>query len=176
LGGVAVVDRGAGVPARRTDTVKPDDALKVRVLPATLALAREKLLGKQGLVTRGQRFEAEFEALLLAVEDVDPLVDLLRAALPARPRSELQLDGTLGGRPFKAKLTVDREGRGRLGLEGFTFASGQDVDQFIARFAGAEGLRELTLVGTMAGQHLRHTWRPDTTRPAASPASGAPRP
>lgn len=33
----------------RPEKVKPDDALEVRVLPATLGDVREKLLGEQGL-------------------------------------------------------------------------------------------------------------------------------
>jgi hypothetical protein len=91
------------------------------------------------------------------VEDVQPLVDLLRAALRARPRSELELDGTLEGRPFTVKLAIDHEGRARLELEGFVFASAREVDQFLARFEGAEGLRELIVTGSVAGQHLRRT-------------------
>ena len=46
----------------------PDDALEIRVLPATLEDVRAKLLGERGLVTRGERFDAEFEALALAVD------------------------------------------------------------------------------------------------------------
>lgn len=166
--GLVVTDRGAGVPKRRVDKMEPDDALEVRVLPASPEDVRERLVGERGLVMRGQRFEAEFEDLALAVEDAGPLVDLIRAAMGARPRSKLEIDGTLEALPFKAKLAKDRGGSVRLGLEGFLFASEQDVDQFIARFASAEGLRELTLVGTVAGQKLRRTWQPGSARPAAS--------
>lgn len=155
--GVAPADRGAGVPAHETEETEPDDALEVRVLPATLEDARERLLGERGLVTRGQRFEAEFEKLALAVEDVEPLVDLLRAALGARPRSELELDGTLEGLPFEAKLAIDRKGRARLVLEGFVFASEQDVDRFLARFENADAPLEMTVVGLVAGQKVRRT-------------------
>ena len=155
--GVALADRGAGVPARETEETEPDDALEVRVLPATLEEARERLLGERGLVTRGQRFEAEFEKLALAVEDVEPLVDLLRAALGARPRSELELDGTLEGLPFEAKLAIDREGRAHLVLEGFVFASEQDVDRFLARFENADAPLEMTVVGLVGGQKVRRT-------------------
>ena len=157
--GVTVVDRGAGAPARRTDAVKPDDALEVELLPATLEDVREKLLGEHGVVTRGQRFDGEFEGLALAVEDVEPLVELLRAALRARPLSEIDLEGTLEGLPFKAKVEVDREGHSRVTLDGLTFASEQDVDRLIARFEGAEGLRELTITGSAAGQKLRRVWQ-----------------
>jgi hypothetical protein len=85
------------------------------------------------------------------------LVNLLRAALRAHPRSKLELEGTLEGQPFTAKLDLDREGRGRLRLEGFVFANAGAVDLFLARFAGAEGLEELTLTGSMVGQKLRRT-------------------
>lgn len=165
--GLVVTDRGAGLPAPRSETVKPDDPLKVRVLPATLPIVREKLLGEQGLVTREQRFDAEFEALALAAKDVEPLVALLRAALRARPRSELELDGTLEGRPFKTKLAVDRQGHGRLELEGFVFASLPEVDRFLARFERTDGLRELTLTGEVAGQKLRRNWQPSRAAPGA---------
>jgi hypothetical protein len=137
--------------------VKPDDALEVHVLPATLEHARETLFGKHGLVTRRQRFEAQFEAVALAVEDVEPLVDLLRAAPRARPRSELELEGPLQGLPFKATLAVDREGRGRVERVGFVFASEPDVDLFVGRFEGADGLRELTIKGSVVGRQLYRT-------------------
>jgi hypothetical protein len=156
-GRVTLVDRGAGIPRRGIDMVKRDDALEVRVLPATLEDVHEKLLGEDGLVPRGQRFEAEFEALTLTAGDIEPLVNLLRAALRARPRSDLELNGTLEDQPFKAKLDLDRKGRGRLRLEGFVFASEAEVDPFLARFEGAEGLRELTLTGSAAGHTLRRT-------------------
>jgi hypothetical protein len=120
-GRVTLVDRGTGLPEHQAEKTDRDDALEVRVLPATLEDVRTKLLGERGLVTRGQRFEAEFEELTLAVEDAGPLVDLLRAVLAARPRSELELDGTLENLPFKVKLAKDREGRARLTLDGFVF-------------------------------------------------------
>jgi hypothetical protein len=137
--------------------VKPDDALDVLVLPATLEDVREKLLDERGLVTRGQRFEAEFEALVLVEADVEQLVALLRASLRAHPRSELKLEGMLEHRPFRVELDTDREGLARLALEGFVFASDREVDQFLARFEGAEGLRQLIVAGSVAGQKLRRT-------------------
>ena len=156
-GRVTLIDRGAGTPTRRAVTIGPHDALEVRVLPATLEDVSAKLLGEAGLVPRGQRFEAKFEALTLNGGDVEPLVNLLRAALRARPRSELELNGTLEYKPFTAKLDLDREGRGRLRLEGFVFASEAEVHQFLARFEGAEGLAGLTLAGSVAGETLRRT-------------------
>ena len=157
--GAVVIDRGAGVPARWKDPAKPDDALQVELLPATLEDVREKLLGEHGVVTRGQRFDAEFEGLALALEDVGPLIELLRATLRARPESELDLKGTMEGLPLKAKVKMDREGGGRVTLDGLAFASQQDVDRLLARFEGAEGLRELTLTGSVAGQTLRRVWQ-----------------
>jgi hypothetical protein len=157
--GVAVADRGPGAPPRRAERIEPDDALEMHVLPATLEDIRAKLLGEQGLVTRGQRFEAEFEEVALVVDDIESLIDLFRSALRARPRSELELDGTLEGLPFTATLAVDREGRSRLGFEGFLFATEAAVDQFVARFKDAEGLRELTVTGSVAGHKLHRTHR-----------------
>jgi hypothetical protein len=160
-GGVTLADRGAGLPGRRIERIEPDEALKVRILPATLEDIREKLLGERGLVTRGQRFEAEFEDVAVTVEDIKLFGELFRGALRARPRSELKLEGALEGVPFKAELLVDREGHSRLGFEGFVFASEHDVDEFLDRFDGVDGLRELTVTGSVAGRGIRRSqvWR-----------------
>ena len=66
-------------------------------------------------------------------------------------------EGTLKGQPFRAKLDLDREGRGRVRLEGFVFASAGEVDSFLARFEGAERSVELMLTGTVAGHTIRRT-------------------
>jgi hypothetical protein len=117
----------------------------------SLAEAEQRLLGAGGLVEGRERFEARFDGLALGATDVAAVRALMERAFDAPAGSEIELRGTLEGRPFRAEAEKSRAGRVKFKLRGYRFDDAGQAEAFIAPFTG-RGVRGVELEALVAGQ------------------------
>jgi hypothetical protein len=94
----------------------------VRVRGLSLPDVRTRLVGASGgpagLFAGGQSFEADFLGLTLEAAQGPDVLSLVLETVALPSGSEVTLDGTLGGAPFKAKWRRDRRDRLDVALRG----------------------------------------------------------
>lgn len=130
-------------------------ALKVTVKSATLADVEAKLFGESGLVRGPQRFEAEFERMVLAVPDTWRLRTFIKEAMACPPGSEVKFEGTIDGAKFEAKMEKDKASFMRVKFKGLKFSDEQQMKEFVDPFIKKQGLIEFKLDGFAAGRPVQ---------------------
>ena len=149
--GPACRELGNGVRAFFTGEAAPLPRLKsVKVEREKLTLAAVETEMAQ-LIKGPAPFEARFKELSLTEEEVPRLRDLVRQAVAAAPGSELRCTGEEAGIKYQATMRKDKAGRAAVKLEGFTFASKQQMEEFVAPFTQAESVR---LEGRVGGRKV----------------------
>lgn len=150
--GPACRELGNGVRAFFTGEVPPPPRLKpVKVEREKLPLAVVETEMAQ-LIQGPAPFEARFKQLSLIEGEVPRLRDLVKQAVAAAPGSELKCSGEAVGAKYEVTMRKDKAGRAAVSFEGFTFASAQQMEEFLAPFTRTESVR---LEGRVAGRHVK---------------------
>ena len=150
--GPACRELGNGVRAFFTGEAPPLPRLKpVKVEREKLSLTAVETEVTQ-LIQGSAPFEARFKQLSLTEEEVPRLRDLVKQAVAAAPGSELKCTGEVVGAKYKVSMRKDKAGRAEVKLEGFAFASEQQMEEFLAPFTPAESVR---LEGRVAGSQVK---------------------
>jgi hypothetical protein len=135
-----------------TGEAPPPPRLKsVKVEREKLSLAAVETEVTQ-LIQGPAPFEARFKQLSLTEGEVPRLRDLVKQAVAAAPGSELKCTGEVVGAKYEVSMRTDKAGRAEVKLEGFVFASEQQMEEFLAPFTPAESVR---LEGRVAGRQVK---------------------
>jgi hypothetical protein len=150
--GPACRELGNGVRAFFTGEAPPSPRLKpVKVEREKLTLAAVET--EVARLTQGPApFEARFKQLSLTEDDVPHLRDLVKQAVAAAPGSELKCTGEAAGTKFEVAMRKDKAGRAVVRFQGFTFASEQQMEEFLAPFTQAESVR---FEGRVTGRQVK---------------------
>jgi hypothetical protein len=150
--GPACRELGNGVRAFFTGEASPPPRLqRVKVERGKLTLDAVETEMAQ-LIQGPAPFEARFKQLSLTEGEVPRLRDLVKQAVAAAPRSELKCTGEAAGVKYEVAMRKDKEGRTEVRFEGFTFASAEQMEEFLAPFTPAESVR---LEGRVAGREVK---------------------
>jgi hypothetical protein len=150
--GPACRELGNGVRAFFTGEVPPPPRLRpVKVEREKLTLAAVETEMAQ-LIQGPAPFEARFKQLSLTEGEIPRLRDLVEQAVAAAPGSELKCSGEAAGVKYEVRMRKNKAGRAEVRFEGFTFASAQQMEEFLAPFTETESVR---LEGRVAGRQVK---------------------
>lgn len=180
---VAMVLAVLTVAAVASAQVKPV-VQKVLLKTATLADAQAKLLGEggqPGLLAGGEVFEASFEQVSVATDDLPALRTLVKEAARLSSGSEVKIEGKLEGKNFEVKVERSSDGRMQVRLEGLTFDSEHQLLDLLGPLVG-QSLKELKLEARVADRPIKIRMEQDapkvtvTTTPTPKTDDAAPTP
>jgi hypothetical protein len=146
-----------------------DEAHDVTLAPATLDDAQTTLFGPAGLVQGSRRFDAKFKDVKLTARDLPRLQTMMKDATAAPWRSEVQVQGTVDGVRFKAKMEKGSAGRSEFTFEGLRFDDQEQASAFLAPLQG-RGVRQVKLKGVAANRPVDITLEPTSALTPTAPS------